>query len=178
MRDLDAHCNLFVPDVRVGKDKVGRAHFKAWQDATLRDQFTGTAHHLGQHLIEFQDADHATGVVYSKNEHECDGEWIIMQMLYWDDYERVDRHWLFRRRLPCYWYATDLNKPPIGALKMRWPGRAHYEGTFHDLFPSWTEFWAHRPDKAMLPEVAAPAPLEEFLKTMRRGTSAPRIRVR
>jgi hypothetical protein len=32
--------------------------------------------------------------------------------------------------------------------------------------------------KAMLPEVAAPAPLEEFLKTMRRGTSAPRIRVR
>ena len=53
MRDLDAHVNLFAPDIRVGRDKVGRAHFKAWQDQTLRDQFTGTSHHLGQHLIEF-----------------------------------------------------------------------------------------------------------------------------
>ena len=61
MRDLDAHVNLFAPDIRVGRDKVGRAHFKAWQDATLREQFTGTSHHLGQHLIEFVDPDHATG---------------------------------------------------------------------------------------------------------------------
>ena len=126
MRDMDAHVNLFAPDIRVGKDKVGRAHFKAWQDDTLRDQFTGTSHHLGQHIIEFVDADHATGVVYSKNEHECGPEWVIMQMLYWDDYERIDGQWYFRRRLPCYWYATDLNKPPIGDMKMRWPGREPY----------------------------------------------------
>ena len=81
------------------------------------------SHHLGQHIIEFVDRDHATGVVYSKNEHECGAEWVIMQMLYWDDYERIDGQWYFRRRLPCYWYATDLNKPPIGDMKMRWPGR-------------------------------------------------------
>jgi hypothetical protein len=36
--------------------------------------------------------------------------------------------WYFRRRLPCYWYATDLNKPPIGDSKMRWPGREPYDG--------------------------------------------------
>jgi hypothetical protein len=29
MRDMDAHVNLFAPDIRVGKDKVGREHFKA-----------------------------------------------------------------------------------------------------------------------------------------------------
>ena len=178
MRDMDAHVNLFAPDIRVGKDKIGRAHFKAWQDQTLRDQFTGTSHHLGQHLIEFDDANHATGLVYSKNEHECGAEWVIMQMLYWDDYERIDQQWFFRRRLPCYWYATDLNKPPIGDMKMRWPGREPYNGTFHDLFPSWSEFWAKRPDKDQLPEVAAPAPLEHFLRTMRRGTPAPKMRVR
>jgi hypothetical protein len=101
-----------------------------------------------------------------------------MQMLYWDDYERIDGRWYFRRRLPCYWYASDLNKPPIGDMKMRWPGREPYHGTFHDLFPSWQEFWADRPDKEQLPEVAAPAPLERFLETMRRGTPAPKIRVR
>ena len=68
-----------------------------------------------------------------------------MQMLYWDDYERIDGRWLFRRRLPCYWYATDLNQPPIGTEKMRWPDRERYDGAFHDLFPSWEEFWAHPP---------------------------------
>ncbi|NDV12711.1 nuclear transport factor 2 family protein [Crenobacter caeni] len=178
MRDLDAHVNLFAPDIRVGRDKVGRAHLKAWVDDTLRDQFTGTSHHIGQHIIEFTDPDHAVGVVYSKNEHECGREWVTMQMLYWDDYERVDGVWVFRRRLPCYWYASDLNAPPIGDMKMRWPGREPYRGTFHELFPSWQAFWAGRPDRDTLPEVAAPAPVNGFLKAMRRGTADPKIRVR
>ena len=47
MRDLDAHVNLFAADIRVSREKVGRAHLKAWLDETLRDQFTGTSHHLG-----------------------------------------------------------------------------------------------------------------------------------
>lgn len=178
MRDLDAHVNLFAPDIRVGREKVGRAHLKAWVDDTLRHQFTGTSHHLGQHVIDFIDADNAIGVVYSKNEHEAGAEWVIMQMLYWDDYQRIDGQWFFRRRLPCYWYATDLNKPPIGDMKMRWPGREPYPGTFHDLFPSWKAFWAHLPDKDVLPEVAEPAPLDGFLLRMRGDTPPPRIRVR
>ena len=178
MRDLDAHVNLFAPDIQVGRKGTGRAALKAWVDETLRNQFTGTSHHVGQHIIEFIDPDHAVGVVYSKNEHETGPEWVIMQMLYWDDYERIDVQWYFRRRLPCYWYATDLNKPPIGERKMRWPGREPYPGTFHDLFPSWQAFWAARPDKDSLPEVAAPAPAEAFLATLRKGAPDPKIRVR
>ncbi|MDD3327629.1 MAG: nuclear transport factor 2 family protein [Zoogloea sp.] len=178
MRDLDAHVNLFAPDIRVGRKGTGRAALKAWVDETLREQFTGTSHHVGQHIIEFIDPDHAVGVVYSKNEHETGPEWVIMQMLYWDDYARIDGQWFFRRRLPCYWYATDLNKPPIGERKMRWPGREPYAGTFHDLFPSWQAFWAARPDKDSLPEVAAPAPAEAFLATLRKGAPDPKIRVR
>ncbi|WP_300654400.1 nuclear transport factor 2 family protein [Pseudomonas sp.] len=178
MRDLDAHVNLFAADIRVGREKTGRAHLKVWVDSTLRDQFSGTSHHLGQHIIEMVDADHAVGVVYSKNEHETGPEWVTMQMLYWDDYERIEGRWYFRRRLPCYWYASDLNKPPIGERKIRWPGREPYIGTFHDLFPSWAEFWATRPDKECLPQVAPAAPLEQFLSTLRRGAQAPKIRVR
>lgn len=182
MRDLDAHVNLFAPDIRVSRDKVGRAHLKHWLDDTLRLQFTGTAHHIGNHIIEFDDPEHAHGVVYSKNEHEtpcADGstEWVIMQMLYWDDYERIDGRWYFRRRLPCYWYATDLNKPPVGESKMRWPDREPYEGAWHALWPSWEEFW-RKPPRDDEPEVAAPAPLEEFLAIMRRGEPEPKIRVR
>lgn len=178
MRDLDAHVGLFAPDIRVGREKTGRQHLKAWVDDTLRWQFTGTSHHIGQHIIEFTDPDNAIGVVYSKNEHETGAEWVIMQMLYWDDYQRIDGRWYFRRRLPCYWYATDLNKPPIGDMKMRWPGRAPYPGTFHDLFPSWKSFWAGAPERDHLPEVAEPAPLEQFLQRMRGDTPPPKIRVR
>jgi hypothetical protein len=122
------------------------------------------------------------GLVYSKNEHEtptADGgcEWVIMQMLYWDHYIRQEGRWLFHRRLPCYWYATDLNKPPVGGHKMRWPDRDHYDGEFHSLFPSWQAFWDHPPIDD-LPQVAAPAPLEKFLETMRAGMADPSIRTR
>ena len=182
MRDLDAHVNLFAPDIRVSREKSGRGHLKRWLDDTLRQQFTGTSHHIGNHSIEFDDAEHAHGVVYSKNEHETpreDGgtDWVIMQMLYWDNYERIEGRWYFRRRLPCYWYATDLNSPPVGKNKMRWPDREPYEGAYHALWPSWDEFWATPPGEDE-PEVAAPAPLEHFLTTMRRGSPDPQIRVR
>ena len=182
MRDMDAHVNLFAPDIRVSRDKTGRSHLKRWLDDTLRLQFTGTSHHIGNHVIEFDDADHAHGVVYSKNEHEtpcADGstEWVIMQMLYWDDYQRLDGRWYFRRRLPCYWYATDLSKPPVGEDKIRWPDREPYSGAYHDLWPSWQEFWAN-PPASDEPEVAPPAPLDEFLITMRRNADFPKIRVR
>lgn len=177
MRDLDAHVGLFAPDIRVSREKIGRSHLKRWLDDTLRLQFTGTSHHIGGHVIEFSDPDHAHGVVYSKNEHETGAEWVLMQMLYWDSYERIDGRWFFRRRLPCYWYASDINKPPIGDMKMRWPGREPYQGAWNELWPSWKEFWANPPENDE-PEVADPAPLDQFLLTMRGNADASKIRIR
>ena len=86
MRDMEAMVSLFPADVRVGKDASGRAALRAYMDRTLRSPFTGTSHHIGGHVIEFDDADHAHGVVYSKNEHETPveggaDEWVIMQMM-------------------------------------------------------------------------------------------------
>ncbi len=176
MRDMEAMVSLFPADVRVGKDASGRQALRAYMDLTLRSPFTGTSHHIGGHVIEFDDADHAHGVVYSKNEHETGDEWVIMQMMYADDYVRQDGRWHFARRLPLYWYATDLNKPPIGDNKMRWPDTEWAEGNFHKLFPSFAEFWAREGDTGA--PVAEPAPLEKFLETMRRGQSAPKVKVR
>ena len=181
MRDMDAMVSLFPADVRVGKDASGRAALRAYMDRTLRSPFTGTSHHIGGHVIEFDDADHAHGVVYSKNEHETPveggaDEWVIMQMMYVDDYVRRDGRWRFARRLPLYWYATDLNKPPVGPNKMRWPGTDWVEGNFHKLFPSYAEYWSREGDHGG--PVAEPAPLEGFLNAMRRGAAAPKIKVR
>lgn len=176
MRDMDALVSLFPADVRVGKDASGRAALRAYMDRTLRSPFTGTSHHIGGHVIEFDDPGHAHGVVYSKNEHETGDEWVVMQMMYADDYVRVEGRWYFARRLPLYWYATDLNRPPIGPAKMRWPGTEPTEGNFHKLFPSFAEFWARGGDDGS--PVAEPAPLDGFLEAMRRGQAAPKVKVR
>jgi SnoaL-like domain len=176
MRDIDMMVTLFPDDVRVGKDASGRVELRAYMDATLRSPFTGTSHHIGGHIIEFDDPDNAHGIVYSKNEHETGDEWVIMQMMYADDYVRTGGRWYFARRLPLYWYATDLNKPPIGDKKMRWPGTDWVEGNFHKLFPSFAEYWAREGDHGG--PVAEPAPLEGFLSAMRRGVAAPKVKVR
>ena len=176
MRDSDAWVNLFPEDVRVGGGKSGRKELRDWFEETHSMQFDGTSHHIGGHIIDFDDPDHAQGIVYSKNEHETGPEWVIMQMMYFDKYERIDGRWYFRRRLPLYWYATDLNKPPIGENKMRGPGTEWVEGNFHKLFPSYAEFWAREGDHGG--PVAEPAPLDKYLETMRRGAAPPKVKVR
>ncbi len=181
MRDMDAMVTLFPDDVRVGKDANGRLALRAYMDRTLRSPFTGTSHHIGGHIIEFDDPDHAHGICYSKNEHETPvengpDEWVIMQMMYADDYVREGGRWYFARRLPLYWYATDLNKPPVGENKMRWPGTDWAESNFHKLFPSFAEYWAREGDHKG--PVAEPAPIDKFIETMRRGQSAPKVKVR
>lgn len=181
MRDIDMMVTLFPADVRVGKDASGRKALRSYMDRTLRSPFTGTSHHIGGHVIDFIDADHARGIVYSKNEHETpveggQDEWVIMQMMYADDYIREDGRWYFARRLPLYWYATDLNKPPVGEKKMRWPGGEPAEGNFHKLFPSFDEYWARDGDHDG--PVAEPAELDDFLNRMQRGKAAPKVKVR
>ena len=181
MRDIDMMVTLFPEDVRVGKDASGRKALRTYMDGTLRSPFTGTSHHIGGHIIEFDDPDHAHGIVYSKNEHETpveggNDEWVIMQMMYADDYVRQDGQWYFERRLPLYWYATDLNKPPVGENKMRWPGSDWTEGSFHKMFPSFAEYWEREGDHDG--PVPQPAPLEGFLNAMRRGQDAPKVKVR
>jgi hypothetical protein len=64
----------------------------------------------------------------------------------------------------------------VGDKKMRWPGTDWVEGNFHKLFPSFAEFWERRGDPGG--PVAAPAPLDQFLNTMRRGAAAPKVKVR
>ena len=176
MRDIDMMVTLFPEDVKVGKVGSGRKALRAYMDRTLRSPFTETSHHIGGHIIEFDDPDPAHGIVYSKNEHETGDEWVIMQMMYADEYVRQDGRWHFARRLPLYWYATDLNKPPVGDRKMRWPDQDWSEGNFHKLFPSFAEYWQRDGDHdGPVPE---PAPLEGFINAMRRGQAAPKVKVR
>jgi hypothetical protein len=71
-RDLDALVALFVPDVRVGREKTGRNALRAEFDRSLRAVGI-TFLNVGSHAIELVDDDHATGIVYTKAELQDGG---------------------------------------------------------------------------------------------------------
>ncbi len=116
-RDHEQLAALFHPEVQVGRDRSGRAALRDFYDSIM--EFCGVSvHFVGNHVIDFQDADHATGVVYCIDELERGdlGEWQKGRIQYWDTYERVEGEWCFVRRKLCRWYITDaLNRPAVHA---------------------------------------------------------------
>jgi hypothetical protein len=142
-RNMDALVALFVPDVRVGRDDVGRDALRAWFVASLSRMRT-SIHFVGNHIIDFDDADHAHGIVYCRDELEWPdlGEWHVGVLQYWDTYLRVDGEWCFERRKFNRWYIVDaLSRPSHGAVDETSASRL----TTHQLpevFESWGRFWA------------------------------------
>lgn len=139
-RDLDALVALYIEDIRVGEGRQGRAALRDTFDAALR-QFTTSAHHVTNHLIEFLGPDDAIGLVNCRIEHEVGTDWVTASLLYHDRYARRDGVWLFRGRVQTRLYATAHDDPPLGSAKVRWPLSAAMESGFYDPLPSWEEFW-------------------------------------
>ena len=174
VRDLDAVVSLYDEDIRVGKDTRGRQALKAVFDRVLRG-FTVTSHQVQNHVIEFDDADNAQGLVTCRCEHEVvmpSGirEWVVLQNLYHDKYRRTDGQWYFRARVQNRAYATVAGDPPVGALKDRWPGAEPSLAPFHAPFDSWREFWGDQPVDAS----QAPWSRElNFIHRLRRSAALP-----
>jgi hypothetical protein len=137
-RDVDTLVGLFVPDCRVTRTDSGHAALRSLLDGLFR-QFTTSIHFVGNHTIDFRDADHAEGIEYSKVEHEYGDEWIVMAIQYWDRYERRDGRWLFTGRQVKHWYAVDHLERPTGPDKTRWPVTG--PATIPDAYESWQRFW-------------------------------------
>ena len=143
-RDMAAVAALFSPDVQVGGEAHGRAALQAWMSDLMSNMRT-SVHLVANHVIDFHDADHASGVVYCRDELERPdtGEWAVGTIQYWDDYKRVDGEWCIDRRRLHRWYLVDwLERPSPGAgvndfAMMR-------ERQLPDAYPSWHEFWDTR----------------------------------
>jgi len=138
-RDVDTWVSLFIPDVQVGRDVFGHDALRAQIDPLLRT-FGRSVHQICGHRIELDDADtdRATGATYCRAEHEVDERWIVMAICYFDDYQRVDGAWLFRRRRERHWYAADVNEHPQSVAFDSWHGDTP---ALPDAFPTWAGFW-------------------------------------
>ena len=139
-RDIDTLVGLFVDDVQVGRNSFGRQALRENFDRQLREVGI-TILFVGNHLIDFQDEDHATGTVYCKNEAQHGEQWIHQAILYEDAYERRDGRWLFVRRRHLLWYGSGAGENPLALDPAQWPLRQVGRGTLPEAWPTWKAFW-------------------------------------
>jgi ketosteroid isomerase-like protein len=152
-RDWDALAALYVEDVELylddvmlpGVPVVGREALKE-SFAKRLNRFYRTMHQICGHSIDLVDADHATGRVYTRAEHEKGDEWIDMAFVYFDDYERRDETWFFTRRMSHHLHVTSLSDRPRAPFSApSWaPGRQAIPSAWGE---TWTANWAGMDDE-------------------------------
>jgi len=153
-RDLDAWTQLFVPDVNCGRFGTGREALRRSIEPALRN-FYRSMHMVSGHAVDFDGPDNATGMVYCRAEHEVGERWIVMAIIYFDEYTRVDGRWYFVRRKERHWYATDMLDRPIGADMNQW--QEHLKPpAIPGVFSSWKEFWEAAGEEAVARVTAHP----------------------
>jgi len=142
-RDLESLGELFVADVDNGPAGRGRDALRSWFGEVLT-HFYRSMHLVSGHVIDFQDADHATGSVYCRAEHEDGESWVVMTMIYKDTYRRDDGRWCFERRLLQPWYVSDmLERPQETGNFSRWPGaEPPHRIRLPQGFATWEPFWS------------------------------------
>jgi SnoaL-like protein len=141
-RDLDTWLALFIDDVDCGRRGKGREALRSFIEPAVRT-FYRSVHSVTGHVIDFTDADHATGRVYGRAEHEYGDQWIVQAICYFDTYERRAGRWYFVRRDEDFFYTCDVLERPQDAGFQRWPGPApkHAPGMMLNRNPSWASFW-------------------------------------
>lgn len=139
-RDLDAWTALFVADVDCGQFGRGREALKKFIDPNIRT-FYRSHHQICGHQIDFVDRDHATGKVYCRAEHEVGKQWYVMAICYFDQYERQDGRWFFKKRSEKHWYAADVQRQPSDDDFQQWREWNARLPALPQAFPSWTRFW-------------------------------------
>lgn len=144
-RDLDTLVELFVPDVRVGRDRTGRAALREDFDRSL-SAVGVTILQVGTHAIDLIDADHATGTVYCSGQVDDGGRWIHQAIVYRDTYARHEGTWCFVRRVHELFHGVAAPSHPREQRPANWPERPDGVGTAPESFPTWREFWSQHPD--------------------------------
>ncbi|HEU4427945.1 MAG TPA: nuclear transport factor 2 family protein [Myxococcota bacterium] len=143
-RDLDRLVGLYVPDVRVGKAASGHAALRADFARALRAVGV-TFLHVGNHVVDFADDAHASGIVYTRGEIQDGGpestRWIVQAIQYHDTYEKREGRWLFARRRHLLVYGAELGANPLTLPPAEWPKHQTGRGSLPFDLETWQRFW-------------------------------------
>jgi len=96
---------------------------------------------VGNHIIDFDDDDHARGVVYCKGEIQDGERWIHQAIQYRDTYERREGRWYFVHRKHLLWYGAEIGENPLALPPAKWPEHHTGKGTLPESLETWQRFW-------------------------------------
>jgi hypothetical protein len=144
-KNLDVIAGLFADDVDNGQYGQGPEGVKTFFDHVLR-LFHCSIHVVANHVIDFDDAEHAHGVVYCNAQHHVlePEHWFDQALAYWDAYERIDGQWCFRTRTVRAWYRQAFGHPVHGAERVVLDaGTVGTGGNIQmpEAFPTFGTFW-------------------------------------
>jgi hypothetical protein len=151
-RDFDALGRLYVEDLEGG----GRAQVQT-DIAKIMKAFYRTMHQIVGHQIDLIDADHATGRVYTRAEHEQGDAWVDMAILYFDEYVRRDGIWYFAKRRDLHHlHVSPLSDRPVAPFVPETPWTANRQPIPAAWGEVWTRYWADTPDEQVAALTSAP----------------------
>jgi hypothetical protein len=151
-KDIDALALLFADDVDNGRYGRGADGVRRFYDRSLR-KFHCSMHLVGNHVIDFDDDEHARGVVYCRAQHHVlePEHWFDEALAYFDTYERDGGGWCFRRRRVRSWYRQHFGHPDHGVervLATAEASGAKRGAHLPDAFPTFAPFWSRSPHDA------------------------------
>jgi SnoaL-like domain len=92
---------------------------------------------VGNHLIDFDDEDHACGRVYCLCQQDIGGTFIDQSILYRDRYVRQDGRWLFASREHLLFFGQPRDRNPYDQEPANWPENAVGAGTLPGDFETY-----------------------------------------
>jgi len=147
-RDIEKLVGLYIPNIRVRRDVHGREALREDFDQTMRSVGI-TFLQVGNHVIDFESDEKASGIVYTRGEIQDggidSGRWIIHLIQYHDSYEKVDGHWYFSRRKHLLVYGAELGVNPLGLAPANWPRSQTGMGSVPGDLETWQRFWGRSP---------------------------------
>jgi hypothetical protein len=94
--------------------------------------------HVTNHLIRFDDEQHARGRVFCLAQLDRGAAFIDQSILYDDRYVRVDGSWRFQLRRHLLWFGAQRTQHPMRQPAANWPESQLGSGTLpEDLAALW-----------------------------------------
>ncbi len=144
-RDLEGLVGLFVEDVQVGRSGRGREALRADFERQLRAIGVSVLY-VCNHVVDFDDDDHAHGIVYTRAEIQDGPRFVIQAIQYHDRYERRQGRWYFVRRRHRLVYGAEVGENPMRLPPANWPESYTGRGTLPGSLPTWQAFYRRRRD--------------------------------
>jgi len=136
-RDISMLHGLWIQDVE-------RVDYPEINIHTVREDFDQWLYDLGptvllvgNHVVNIEDADHATGSVYCLGQIDLGEQFVQQAILYQDRYARHQGRWLFERRRHLLWYGISTAENPFSQAPADWPAKTFGRGTLPEDFPSY-----------------------------------------